>query len=120
MAIVCIGAVAFSIYSLLQGQLLNCFGYLLTALIPVAVWFSDDRDNINRDDKFQQLKEEVESYDLKVVENPEWIYAITDAEDKLLFGIHTDGTIDWGVGIPKPIMAELEALKKRISDLEKK
>lgn len=55
------------------------------------------------------------------VENPEYIYAITDAEDKFLFGIkREDGAIEWSVGIPKPIQAELEALKKRIAELEKK
>ena len=54
------------------------------------------------------------------VENPEWVHVITDAEDRILFGIKKDGSIEWGAGVPKPIREELDALKRRISELEKK
>lgn len=74
-----------------------------------------------RNKQFITLQEKVNSFGLEVVDNPEYIYAITDVSDHFLFGIkREDGAIDWQVGIPKPIRDELEALKKRIAELEKK
>ena len=66
-----------------------------------------------------KLSEKVVSFGMEVVDNPEWIYVIVDAEYKILFGIHTDGSIEWGVGVPKPIREELEKLEVRIQKLEK-
>ena len=104
MGTVFIAAVVFSVISFFCCEILNGFGYILTALIPVTIWFLDDKENQERDDKFVVLKEEVESYGMKVIDNPEWIYAITDASDHLLFGIHrSDGSIEWGAGVPTPI-----------------
>jgi len=37
---------------------------------------------------------------------------------KILFGIHTDGSIEWGVGVPTPIRKELEKLDLRVRELE--
>lgn len=55
---------------------------------------------------------------LKTVNNPEYIYIMTDAEDHMIFSIKRDGSIDWSVGIPKPIKEELGKLSKRILTLE--
>lgn len=121
MGVVFIAAVVFSAISFFRCEVLNGFGYILTALIPVTIWFLDDKENQERDDKFIKLKEEVESYGMKFIDNPEWIYAITDAADHLLFGIHRrDGSIEWGAGVPRPIREEISELKKRIAELEKK
>lgn len=119
MSIVFIGALLFSAYSFCMGEKLNGLGYILTALIPVSIWFLDDRENQARDNKFLKLQETVESYGMKIIDNPEWIYAIVDAEDKLLFGIRRlDGSIEWGAGIPKPIEKEIKELQNRIQQLE--
>ena len=42
-----------------------------------------------------------------VTDNPEYLYAVTDKDGRFLFGIKKDGSIDWVVGIPKPIEEEL-------------
>lgn len=41
-------------------------------------------------------------------DNPEYVRVITDSEGRLLFGIKTDGSIDWGAGVPKPIKDYVE------------
>lgn len=120
MGVVFIAAVILSAISFFCCEILNGFGYIMTALIPVTIWFLDDKDNQERNDKFLKLKEEVESYGMKVIDNPEWIYAITDASDHLLFGIHrNDGSIEWGAGVPTPIENEISELVHRIETLEK-
>jgi hypothetical protein len=43
-------------------------------------------------------------------ENPEWVKVILDSEEKVLAGIKSDGTVEWSVGVPRPIREEL--LKK--------
>ena len=42
--------------------------------------------------------------------NEEWLRAYTDAENKFLWGIRIDGSIDWAVGIPRPIQKQIEKL----------
>lgn len=42
--------------------------------------------------------------------NDEWLRAYTDAEGKFLWGIRVDGSIDWPVGIPKPIQKALNEI----------
>ena len=79
------------------------------------------KEREERNKQFITLQEKVNSFGLEVVDNPEYIYAITDASDHFLFGIkREDGSIEWGAGVPMPIRDELEALKKRIAELEKK
>ena len=119
MGTVFIAAVVFSAISFCSCEILNGFGYILTATIPVTIWFLDDKENQVRDDKFLKLRDEVESYGMKVIDNPEWIYAITDASDHLLFGIHrSDGSIEWGAGVPTPIKNKISELTQRVEKLE--
>lgn len=42
--------------------------------------------------------------------NVEWLRVYTDAENKFLWGIRVDGSIDWAVGIPRPIQKKIEEL----------
>lgn len=42
--------------------------------------------------------------------NEEWLRVYTDAENKFLWGIRIDGSIDWSVGIPKPIQKALNEI----------
>lgn len=44
------------------------------------------------------------------IDSPEFIKAIVDAEDRFLFGIQLDGSIEWGKGIPTPIRAKLQEI----------
>ena len=47
-------------------------------------------------------------------ENPEFIYVKTDADDRLLWWIYADGSIDWAKGVPTPIQEELKKLEQLI------
>ena len=42
--------------------------------------------------------------------NEEWLRVYTDTENKFLWGIRVDGSIDWAVGIPKPIQKALNEI----------
>lgn len=42
--------------------------------------------------------------------NEEWLRVYTDAGNKFLWGIRVDGSIDWAVGIPRPIQKKIEEL----------
>lgn len=42
--------------------------------------------------------------------NEEWLRVYTDAGNKFLWGIRIDGSIDWAVGIPKPIQKALNEI----------
>ena len=67
-----------------------------------------------------KLKEVLEANGLKVVESPEWLWVVLDAEDHILFGIKHDGAVEWFIGVPEPIKKEMEELKRRIQQLESK
>lgn len=38
-----------------------------------------------------------------LVENPEWIYVLLDAEKRILAGLKSDGSVEWSIGVPTPV-----------------
>ena len=52
--------------------------------------------------------------------NEEWLRVYTDAENKFLWGIRIDGSIDWAVGIPRPIQKKIEELNTKVDKEEGK
>lgn len=64
-----------------------------------------DEELKERDDKLTELG--------KYIENEEYIRAYLDANDKFLWGIRKDGTVEWDKGIPSPV-------RKALIDLESK
>lgn len=50
--------------------------------------------------------------------NDEWLRVYTDAENKFLWGIRVDGSIDWAVGIPRPIQKKIEELIATDTDIQ--
>lgn len=55
------------------------------------------------DEGYSKLKENIDNLGLEIIESSEYIKAITDSDNKTLFGIKKDGSIEWQKGIPKPI-----------------
>lgn len=43
-----------------------------------------------------------------LVENPEWIYVLIDANKRILAGIKSDGSVEWSIGIPTPVKAYID------------
>lgn len=72
----------------------------------------------NYSKKVSSLEEKIHELGLRITENPEWLYVITDTKDHILFGIKHDGSIEWGMGIPTPIRKEFEKFDVRIKDIE--
>ena len=83
--------------------------------IGVILSLSSSVKSMNR---VVHLSDKVDSFGMEVIDNPEWIYLILDAEEKKLFGIRKNGSIEWGAGIPTPIREKLDELQKRINILE--
>lgn len=90
------------------------------AVIPAVIWFSDYQEYLKLQQNVTHLNEWRKDINTESIESPEWARVITDANDKVLFGIKQDGSVEWYIGVPKPIRDELDALKKRIAELEKK
>lgn len=70
-----------------------------------------DKENIAQE--FGDSKDKVVSQfalPFREIESPEFIKVIVDAEDRFLFGIQLDGSIEWGKGIPAPIRAKLQEI----------
>lgn len=70
-----------------------------------------NKENISQE--FGDSKDKVVSQfalPFREIESPEFIKAIVDANDHLLFTINLDGEVDWGKGIPSPIKAKLQEI----------
>lgn len=63
-------------------------------------------DAINIQNAIDELVNNLGHYET----NEEWLRVYTDAENKFLWGIRVDGSIDWAVGIPKPIQKALNEI----------
>ena len=70
-------------------------------------------DDTEIQNKLTELSEEIKETYGDYEENAEYIKAYTDGEGKFLFGIKTDGSIEWAKGTPKPVK---EYIEKAISD----
>ena len=70
-----------------------------------------DKENIAQE--FGDSKNKVVSQfalPFREIEYPEFIKVIVDAEDHFLFGIQSDGSIEWYKGIPAPIRTKLQEI----------
>jgi len=74
-----------------------------------------EKEREERNKHVVTLQEKVNSFPMEFVDSPEWIYAITDAKEHLLFGIkREDGSVEWSAGIPKPIKEKLDEIENDI------
>lgn len=89
------------------------------AVVPAVIWFSDYQEYLKLQQNVTQLKEWRKDINTESIENPEWARVITDTNDKVLFGIKQDGSVEWYIGVPKPIRDELEKLREEIAQLKK-
>ena len=58
----------------------------------------------------QRIDNIVNQYLKEVDDNPEFVEVHTDSEDKVLYGVQTDGNFYFGCGIPKQIMEAIPGL----------
>lgn len=71
------------------------------------------------DEERQQYQGEINDIVGSYIENPEFLYVKKDADDRLLWWIYKDGSVDWAKGVPQPIQEELRKLEQLIkTDLE--
>ena len=91
-------------------------GYIGNALRSAAndhtTTFADEIFDTER----QQYQYEVNDIVGTYIENPEFLYVKKDADDRLLWWIYKDGSVDWGKGVPAPIQEELRKLEQLIKD----
>ena len=64
-----------------------------------GAWNASHVDRYDLDDKLKIFV---------ITDNSEYLYAITDKDGVLLFGIKKDGSVEWQVGIPSNVKRELE------------
>lgn len=50
---------------------------------------------------------------LTIITSPEYVFAVVDGEDKFLFGIKTNGNVEWSKGLPAPVKKEFEKVYAR-------
>lgn len=119
MLVVVIAGIVCIIYSHKRGDdFLAVLSFLLT-VVPAAIWFDDFKESLKVEQEVNKLKGWRSDIDTELIDNPEWIRVTLDSEGKVIGGIHPDGTVDLKGGISGPIRDELDALKKRIAELEK-
>lgn len=68
------------------------------------------------DEERQQYQGEINDIVGSYIDNPEFLCVKKDADDRLLWWIYKDGSVDWGKGVPTPIQEELRKLEQLIKD----
>lgn len=97
--------------------------------IPEQIQEEIESINKELEERFSNLKEVIGN-ELSVAikelgyteDNPEYLRAITDANGNFLWGIKSDGTVEYGVRIPEQIREEIDTLNhdvdKKLCDLK--
>lgn len=70
----------------------------------------------NSKKEISKVNKRIDELGVRIIDSPEYLYAMVDAEDHVLFCVKTDGTIDWALGVPQPIRKEIERLEKKIDE----
>lgn len=70
--------------------------------------------SIANKNSIDRIYEDVGNY----ITNDEYIRAYVDANDVFLWGIRTDGTIEWAKGVPQPIKEYIETKLSNIGDID--
>lgn len=104
--------------SLQHADRLSTIVSLFAVVVPVIVWISDSIENKKQQKRYNEFEKEVKNYGFDVIDNPEWLKVDLDAEQRILFGIRKDGSVDWAIGVPGPIKKEMDELRKQINELK--
>ena len=77
-----------------------CVGLLIVGVIFVIYnWVAE----VKKESRIITLEGKTFVCDMKVIEKHEFIYVILDSNEKFLFGIRQNGTVEWSGVIPLPI-----------------
>ena len=118
MSFAILGGLVCAVISCKESQyLIGCLSFF-TILAPAVVWYEEYQAGKKQQAMILQLKDKIENLGLDALDSPEWLWVIVDSMQHVLFGIKHDGTIDWSLGIPKPINQVLDRLEQRVKDLE--
>lgn len=66
------------------------------------------------------INRDIYSYGLSLIDSDEFLYAIGDSENNVLFGIRLDGSVYQPKGIPEQTREKLSEINSRFSNLEEK
>lgn len=61
------------------------------------------------DGKISQLGQEIKDIYGEYIENPEWVRVVTDSQDKILYGVKTDGKFYFGDGCPPQVQEYVQS-----------
>lgn len=70
----------------------------------------------NAKNEMAKVNSRIDELGIRIIDSPEYLYAMVDSDDHVLFCVRTDGTIDWALGVPRPIRKEIERLEKKIEE----
>jgi hypothetical protein len=75
-----------------------------------------DLSKVDREDG-KSLVNETFANGVSVITNDEYLFAVVDSSEKLVFGVRKDGFVDWQEGIPAPVLDFLDSLKNSLNEL---
>ena len=84
-------------------SVLSCFceSKWLLVISQVVIWFSLAVQSFisgrNAKREISDVHKRIDELGFRIIDSPEYLYAMVDAEDHVLFCVRTDGTIDWAL-----------------------
>lgn len=93
-------------------KLLSLTQFFIGMVLAIQSFLAGRKAN----NKIEKIKERLESLGICIIDSPEYLYAMVDKEGHVLFCVRTDGTVDWALGVPRPVKEELSRLEKKIDE----
>lgn len=81
--------------------------------VPIQKYFDENIGAVE-----ERLVERLKDVLPYTKDSTEWFYVIVDNENKILFGIKDDGSIDWSKGIPTPIKEHIDSIAKYSDNIQ--
>lgn len=111
----CVTLVFTAICYWFQNNVWLCAINLVIGVLFSLYSYSESR---RTETKIAEVSNRLDETGLKIIDSDNYVFAITDQSNNMLFGIHRNGSVDWSKGVPLPIQDELRGLSKRIKKLE--
>ena len=90
----------------------------------LPVWLEDriSELELNKVDKEEgkSLINETFANEVQIVSNKEFVFAFVDSENKFLFGVKTDGSIEWSKGVPLIIQDIIDEIQISLNNKQDK
>ena len=94
-----IGVISVALSCICLGMTRNLFLFFTQLFVGLVLTIQSFVAARNTKCQILKINKKIDELRVSYIDSPEYLYAMVDAEDHVIFCVRRDGTIDWALGI---------------------